>query len=184
MFFGRWCLSILLFAMNAFADDVFIIPNGNNDFKPLVRLTGWQGCDVKDPCNPDLDKKAAIKKGFEDMQTMIPAWENVPDPSDPPENAYPVNWDDAAAVKFFGSLQKNGDYRSNIKSKFAIANANGASSFADIMQCRKFEHAGKSIERSFLEVFADGSCTNHRHNKQPEYLDGASMYGAMICRMM
>jgi hypothetical protein len=50
-----------------------------------------------------------------------------------------------------------------VQSKFAIANANGASSFADIMQCRKFEYAGKSVERSVSEVFADGSCTNHSH---------------------
>jgi hypothetical protein len=105
MSFGRWYLSILLFATNAFAqgiptssapDDVFITPNGykignNGTVRPLIRLTGWKGCDVKDPCNPDLDKKAAIKKGFEDMQTMIPAWEDVPDPSDAPVNSYDVN---------------------------------------------------------------------------------------------
>ncbi|KAF2733320.1 hypothetical protein EJ04DRAFT_513303 [Polyplosphaeria fusca] len=129
MSFGLWCLSILLFARNAFAqsnpngsssDDVFITPNGynirnNGTVGPLIRLTGWEGCDVKDPCNPDLDKKAAIKKGFEDMQTMIPAWEDVPDPSDPPENSYDVNWEDAAAVEFFGSFQRTGEHRSNVQ---------------------------------------------------------------------
>jgi hypothetical protein len=50
-----------------------------------------------------------------------------------------------------------------VQSKFAIANANGASSFANIMQYRKFEYAGKSVERSVSEVFADRFCTNHSH---------------------
>jgi hypothetical protein len=180
MSFNRWYLSVLLFATNAFAqgspngtspDDVFLTPNGyklgnNETLRPLIRLTGWEGCAVKDPCHPDLDKKAAIKKGFEDMQTMIPAYEDVPDPSDPPANAYAVNWEDAAAVEFFGSFQKTGEHRSNVQSKFAIANANSASNFADVMRCRKFEYAGKSVERSLSEGFADASRTNHSHDNK------------------
>lgn len=180
MSFGRWYLIILLFATNAFAqgsptgtspDDVFITPNGykignNETVRPLVRLTGWEGCHIKDPCNPDLDKKAAIKKGFEDMQTMIPAWEDWSSPEDAPENAYDVDWNDAATIEFFGSFQKTGEHRSDVQSKFVIANTNGATSFADMMQCRKFEYAGEGAEKSFPEVFADESRTNHRHDKK------------------
>jgi hypothetical protein len=129
MFFRCWYLSILLFATNAFAQEqqtdesrgdvvipanTFNIPD-NGTVKPFVRLTGWEGCQVKDPCNPGVDKKTAIKKGFEDMQKMIPAYEDVPDPSNPPPNAYDMNWEDAAAVEFFGSFQKTGDYRSNVQ---------------------------------------------------------------------
>jgi hypothetical protein len=114
----------------------------------------------------DRNKKAAIKKGFEDMQTMIPAWEDVPDRGDRPENPYTVNWEDGAAVELLCSFQRTGEYRSNVQSKFEIANPNDASSFADIMQSREFEYAGKSVERSSSDGFADESCTNHRHNNK------------------
>ncbi|KAF2005710.1 hypothetical protein P154DRAFT_530524 [Amniculicola lignicola CBS 123094] len=106
-----------------------------------------EGCHVKGPCNPDLDKNAAIKKGFEDMQTMIPAWEDLVDPRDSPENACKVNWEDAAAVEFFGSFQKTAEHRSSEQKRFAIANANGTSSLADIMQCSKFEYAAYTSHR-------------------------------------
>jgi hypothetical protein len=134
MFFDHGYLSALLFVTNAVAlpqgsptgtspFDVFINPNGNKlgnngTVRPLIRLTGWEGCDIEDPCNPKLDKKAAIRKGFEDMQMMKPAYEDISDPSDPPRNAYSMHWEDAAAVEFFGSFQKTGEHREIVQSKF------------------------------------------------------------------
>lgn len=129
------CLLFLLFAINAFMqanrrdpmfDDVIITPNyknGTADVKVILR--GWEGCDVEGPCNPGINKKEAIKKGFEDMQIMIPE-DMGSDPSDPPENAYPINWENAAAVEFFGPFQRTGEHRQNVQSKLGVSNSKHA----------------------------------------------------------
>lgn len=82
-------------------DDVVLVAGGN--VSATVRLGGWEGCDVRDPCNPnnpDRNKRQIIKAGFEEMQKMIPdAFHSAPDPSDPPVNRYDIDWDSAAGAR-------------------------------------------------------------------------------------
>lgn len=103
--------------------DLYItLPNfKNGTVRPNVVLTGFEGCEIiEDPCDPKkekkIDQKAAIKKGFEDMNVMIPAPE---DPADGNER-YPIDWEDASAIEYFGSYQRNEHVRDNIQCKFFL----------------------------------------------------------------
>lgn len=134
MSFARRQIHILLFTTLALCrpqstpengEEIIFRPNlfknsSDGDVGARIILRGFQGCEEEDPCNPDLDKKAAIKKGFEDMQVMIPMVDVV-DPSDPPENAYNINWEDAVMVEYFGNFQKTGSHRRNVQGEYYIS---------------------------------------------------------------
>lgn len=56
-------------------DNIEFAVAGNVSAK--VVLHGWEGCEVRAPCNVDNTKQQLVKYGFVEMQRMIPdIWDN------------------------------------------------------------------------------------------------------------
>lgn len=55
--------------------DIELAVAGNVSAK--VILHGWEGCELRAPCQNDKTKQQLVRYGFEEMQRMIPdSWDN------------------------------------------------------------------------------------------------------------
>jgi hypothetical protein len=145
-------------------DDIVLVAGGN--VSATVRLGGWEGCDVRDPCNPDnpdRNKRQVIKAGFVEMQKMIPdAFRSAPDPSDPPVNRYDIDWESAPAIEFFGSWRKTRDYKSLVQENMnALAAQRSEEWFDWTIHVRCDDPAQECESETNAYVLQNGGFENH-----------------------
>jgi hypothetical protein len=81
------------------------VKDENGNVTGQIVLTGFDKCDVEDPCDPSTSKRDDIIDGLDDMIRMIPY----------KEPNFPLDWKNAPVMEFFGPKWRNEQWRKKIQ---------------------------------------------------------------------